>query len=221
METRSTKVVTVCNQKGGAGKSTITMQLAGTFGIRKKKILIIDADVQNTAIRWASNAEEDKPFPARVAGLAGAGSKVHVEVKKFIGEYDIIFIDCPPAVDSVVPQSALVISDLALVPMIPSPPDLWASVGIRELIERTESINETMKSRIVVNMLQQNTNVSRDIMEILQDFKIPVCETMLHLRTAYRQSSVFGSTVHSMNYANKAIKEVESLADEVEKIINC
>jgi hypothetical protein len=92
------------------------------------------ADPQGTATRWAASAEDEKPFPSAVIGLSAANEKVHREVKKFIGDYDCILIDCPPDADSPVPQSALLIADLALVPIIPSPLDLWAAVGIRQVI---------------------------------------------------------------------------------------
>ena len=84
--------------------------------------MVVDADPQGTATRWAASADDEAPFPASIVGLSAASSKVHREVKKFVNDYDMIVIDCPPAADSPVPQSALLVSDLALVPLIPSPP---------------------------------------------------------------------------------------------------
>src|SRR4051795_3748832 len=138
------KIISVVNQKGGSGKTTLSMQLAGALARRGHDVLIVDADPQGTATRWAASAEDEKPFPATVAGLAAAAGKVHREVKKYISRYDYIIIDCPPAVDSLAPQSALLIADLAVVPVIPSPPDLWASVGITKLIENARTVNEEL-----------------------------------------------------------------------------
>src|SRR5260363_310118 len=84
------------NQKGGCGKTTISMQLAGALGKDDCRVLVVDADPQGTATRWAANAEDDKPFPAAISGLGAAGGKVHREIKKYVGEYDYILIDCPP-----------------------------------------------------------------------------------------------------------------------------
>ena len=123
------KIIVVVNQKGGAGKTTVSMQLAGTLGRRGHKVLVIDADPQATATRWAASAAEGQAFPASLSGLSAAGGKVHREAQKYVEDYAFIVIDCPPAADSAVPQSALMIADLALVPVIPSPLDLWASVG--------------------------------------------------------------------------------------------
>jgi len=211
-----TKIITVANQKGGSGKTTLSMQLAGTLARRSRRVLVVDADIQGTATRWASSAvEDDKPFPASVAGLAAAGGKVHREVKKYMGDYDFIIVDCPPAVDSPVPQSALLIADLALIPIIPSPADIWAGRGIKQLIENVQDFNETLESRLVANMVQQ-TSLGKDAIEILAEFGLPLAKAQLGHRTAYRESAVYGGTVHNVgSKGKKAVEEIESLADEV------
>lgn len=214
------KIITVCNQKGGSGKTTLSMHLAGTLARRKNKVLVVDADPQGTATRWAASADDDKPFPASVVGLSAASEKVHREVKKFIENYDFIIIDCPPAADSPVPQSALLIADLALVPIIPSPLDLWASVGIRKVIENVGDINETLKARLVVNQCQPKTNLAKEALEVLPEFGIAVCKNYLRQRTAYRQSAVFGQTVQDFgSKASDAITEVEALTDEILSVL--
>ena len=215
------KIIAVVNQKGGAGKTTLSMQMAGTLGRWKKKVLVIDADPQATATRWAASASDEQPFLASVSGLSAAGDKVHREAKKFINDYEYIIIDCPPAADSPVPQSALLIADLALVPVIPSPLDLWASVGIGKVIESLQDINEELISRIVVNQCQPNTTLAREALEILPQYGIPLTETKLHQRTAYRQSAVYGGTVHDMgSKATSAIKEIDALTHEVLAILH-
>jgi len=216
----SAKVITVCNQKGGSGKTTVSMQLAGSLAHRGFKVLVVDADPQGTATRWAASAEDETPFPASVVGLSAASTKVHREVKKFVDDYDFIIIDCPPAADSPVPQSALLIADVALVPVIPSPLDLWASVGIRKVIEGVMSINETLQARLVVNQCQPHTNLAKEVMEVLPEFGIQPSKTQLHQRTVYRQSAVFGQTVHDFGKpAAPAIAEIQALTDEVLEIV--
>lgn len=214
------KIIAVCNQKGGSGKTTVSMQLAGTLARKKNKVLVVDADPQGTATRWAASADDENPFPASVIGLSAASEKVHREVKKFVGDYDYIVIDCPPAADSPVPQSALLIADLALVPIIPSPLDLWASVGIRKVIENVSDINETLTARLVVNQCQPKTNLAREVLEVLPEFGIPVCKNYLRQRTAYRQSAVFGQTVQDFgSKAKDAVQEIEALTKEILSIL--
>ena len=81
------KIITVANQKGGSGKTTVSMQLAGTLARRGYRVLVVDADPQATATRWAASASDEIPFPASVVGLSAANEKVHREVRKFIDDY--------------------------------------------------------------------------------------------------------------------------------------
>ena len=216
----SAKVIVVANQKGGSGKTTVSMQLGGNLARRNYKILVVDADKQATATRWAT-VDEEKTFPCTVIGLSAADSRVHREVQKFIDDYDYIIIDCPPSADSKIPRSALLIADLVLTPIIPSPLDLWSAVGIKEVIEDVRVTNENMITRLVINQCQPNLSLTKDIMEILNEFGIPVLQTKFGQRTVYRQSAVYGSIVHDFGTkAAQAIKEVDSLTDEVLSIFN-
>jgi chromosome partitioning protein len=210
------RIIAVVNHKGGVGKTTLVMQLAGAFARRGLKVLVVDADPQGTATRWAAAAPEGTPFPAAVVSLSAAEGKVHREVAAFADAYACILVDCPPAVDSHAPQSALLIADLALVPVIPSPLDLWAAVGIRQVIEHTRTVNSALQARLVLNALEPRTALAKDVLDLLPEFGIALVRTALHHRTAYRQAAVFGSTVHTLGRkATPAIAEVEALADEV------
>ena len=210
------KIIAVVNQKGGSGKTTLSMQLAGTLARRGHKVLVVDADPQGTATRWAASADDEKPFPASVVGLSAASNKVHREVKKFVPDYQYIIIDCPPAADSPVPQSALLVADLALVPVIPSPLDMWAAVGIREVIGNVGDINEELRSRLVINQLQPNTTLAKEALEVFPEFGIDLCQTYMHQRQVYRQSAVFGQTAHDFgSKAAAAVAELDALTDEV------
>jgi chromosome partitioning protein len=208
------KIVVVCNQKGGAGKTTVSMQLAGILAKRELKVLVIDADPQGTATRWAASASDEQPFPAPVVGLSPAGGKIHREIGKFVDDYDVIVVDCPPAADSHVPQSALLVADLAIVPLVPSPLDLWASVGIREVIARMSDVNEPLQARLLLNQAQPNQTLTKETVQILADFDIPQMHTSLRQRAVYRQCAVWGQTVLELDNA-PAKAEVEALGDEV------
>ncbi|HEY9654467.1 MAG TPA: ParA family partition ATPase [Crinalium sp.] len=216
----SAKIIAVANQKGGSGKTTVSMQLAGAIARRGNKVLVVDADPQGTATRWAASAEDEHPFPASVVGLSAASAKVHREVKKFIDDYNYIIIDCPPAADSPVPQSALLIADLVLVPLIPSPLDMWAAVGIRQVIANVSDLNEGLKSRLVLNQCQPNTTLTQETLEVLPEFGIDLANAQLRHRQVYRQSAVFGQTVHDFGgKASAAIEEMENLTNEVFELL--
>ena len=213
-------IITVFNQKGGAGKTTLSMQLAGTLARRSHKVLVVDSDPQGTATRWSASAPQDKAFPAAVNGLSAAGAMVHREVRKFVDDYRFIIIDCPPALESAVPESALLISDIALVPIKALPAELWASVAIRTLIERQQGINDSLQARLVICDLEERTRLARSIMERLEEFDIPLMKTRMHHRIAYPESMIMGCTVHDLGAAAKpAIEEMEALTDEVIQVL--
>ena len=214
------KIITVANQKGGAGKTTLAMQLAGTLALRGKRVLVVDGDKQGSATRWAANADDDSSFPAQVVNLAEAGKTIHREVKRFLKDFEIIIIDCPPSVESPIPQSALVVSDIALIPIIPSPNDFWATRGIKQLIEHAQAVNEGLQAFLVPNMCQMNTNLAQEILELLEDFGLPLFPVSLHLRTGYRESAGYGQTVHIFRSKQReAISEIERLTDRLEHIL--
>lgn len=145
---------------------------------------------------------------------------MHREVQKFANDYDYIVIDCPPSADSQVPQSALLITDVALVPVIPSPPDLWAAIGIGKTIEGAQTVNEELKTRLILNQLQPNTTLGREALEILPEFGIELSRHSLSFRQVYRQCAAFGQTVHNFgSKAKEAIDEIEALTDEVIALI--
>ena len=112
------------------------------------------------------------------------------------------------------------IADLALVPIIPSPLDMWASIGIKKGIEDASDMNENLKSRLVVNQCQPNTRLARDVLDLLPKFGIKMAKSQFHQRTVYRQSAVFGQTVHDFGAkASSAIDEVEMLVKEVLELL--
>jgi chromosome partitioning protein len=214
------RIITVFNQKGGCGKTTSSMHVAGTLGLRGFRSMLVDMDEQGTATRWASQAPEEAPFPASVIGLAPSGGAMHREVRKFVNDYDFIVIDCPPAVHSPAPSSALLISDLAIIPVVPSPPDLWAAVAAKTLAQHAQVQNETLQIRVLANMVQRRVSLAKQAIEILgddEDFKL--MNSMIGSRSAFRECQAMGCTVHGVSGAKDAAQEVDAMVDEVLNIL--
>jgi len=211
------KIISITNQKGGAGKSTTTMLLAGGVAKKHLRVFVADADKQRTATRWAKEAPDHLPFPANVYPMGDYDDTIHREIKKIIDDYDVILIDCPPAVESPIPQSALQVSDLAVIPMIPSPPDIWAAAGIENLIERASLTNPTLQARILINMAQDRTMLTRKVEDLLEAFGIPLLRHRLIQREVYRHTAGFGLTIYGMtgDSAHVAQREVTALTTEV------
>jgi chromosome partitioning protein len=211
------KIISLTNQKGGVGKSTTTMLLAGGFAKQHLRVFVADADKQRTATRWAKEAPEHAPFPANVYPMGDYDDTIHRELKKVIEDYDVILVDCPPAVESPIPQSALQVSDLALIPMIPSPPDIWAAAGIENLVKRASLTNPTLQARILVNMAQDRTMLTRKVEELLKAFGIPLLGHRFIQREVYRHTAGFGLTIYGMTgeTAQVAQREVTAVTTEV------
>lgn len=213
----SAKIIAVVNQKGGTGKSTLSMLLAGALAEAGHKVMVADADPQNTALRWALAGEG---FPVDVEDVSGDEGKLHKHLKKRRDDYDFIIIDSPPTATAPVTLSALKIANLALVPVIPSPPDLWASLHIRDAIYAATEKNVFLEARLVVNQAQPNTVLAREVLSMLPEFGIPLLAAQLRQRTAYRQCAALGTTVAALgSRAALAGQEIDALRREVEFIL--
>jgi chromosome partitioning protein len=212
------KIVVLANQKGGCGKTMLSMQLAGAWA-RDRRVLVVDADPQATATRWAAAASDDSPFPATVVGLAAAGGKLHREIGRLAQDYDFVVVDCPPAVESVAPQSALLVADMALMPVIPAPADYWATHSTQGLIEQVAAINEALRARLIPNMVP-HTNLGTEVLAALEEATIPCTDTRIGSRTIYREAQAFGTTVYAMGFrARAAIEEITILANEIDELL--
>jgi chromosome partitioning protein len=146
--------------------------------------------------------------------LANLDGKVNREVKKYLDDYEYIFIDCPPAIDNKFTASALLIANLAIVPVIPSPTDLWSAVGIQKLINSAMDFNESLKTKLLANMCQPNTSISREALELINEFEFSKFNTDIYQRTAYRQAAAFGGSVLDLDNA-KAKDEINKLKQEI------
>ncbi len=212
------KLIIVTNQKGGAGKTTAAVHLAGTAVRRGFKTLLIDADKQGTATKWVAQAEDGQAHKIRVMGLAMAEAKIAQEVKQYVEDYDIIIVDCPPSVDSPIPQVMLMIADLAIVPIVPKPGDLWASTDLLELAERAMTMNPDLKVRLLGSNVIANLAMSKHSLSSMASMRdgAPLFKTRLHQRTAYVEAMLTGDSVHYFGSSAKtAVNEIESLFDEV------
>jgi chromosome partitioning protein len=219
-------IISFINQKGGCGKSTLCMSIASAISRRHRpdgvqyKVLVASADPQGTVLRWSSAAPDDKPLPFPVINLNASGDKVHRELKKFVDNYDFILVDTPASV-STIPYSALLVSDLALMPLIPSPPDLWSSFETKPVIDNVREINEDLQVRLVINRCQSNLNVSKEILNIVDKLDMPVCHSKVSMLTAFGEAAGAGTSIYDCKYETRraAVLQIEDLVDEVFEIL--
>lgn len=212
---KDTKIIVISNVKGGCGKSTVALNLAGAMASRGLKTLLVDTDTQQTAQSVASAAGESTPFPTQVIGMSGHQGKIHNEIKKFFGQYDFILIDCPAGI-SPIPHSAMLVADLVLIPAVPSPHDLWACSGEKQLIENARIVNDTLKSLLVLSQVQKGHAITRDVTKVIQDpdFGLQCAVSTIRQATAYRVASASGTTVYGLKQTHEQQDDINRLLDE-------
>jgi chromosome partitioning protein len=215
------KIISVFNQKGGSGKTTISMHIAGDLGGRGYRVLVVDMDRQATATRWSSAAPEQAPFPAKVSNLWSARENMHKEVHKNLEDFDFIVIDLPPHLDqSAVGARALMISDVALMPIQPTIPDFWATEEAKALVRDAMVKNPDLKVRAVMSRVREGTNLTESVREILaEDEIIPLAESVFRERTAFAECGATGGTALSVAPRTKAAAEATALTNEVLQLL--
>lgn len=212
------KVVTVLSQKGGAGKSTLTMQLGGGLARSGRRVVVIDLDPQETALRWSHAAPATTPFPARVMQLDGAAEGLQTCLRQVGRDADVILLDCPPSIEHVMTLAALREADVALVPVVPSPADLWSTKAVERLILQVQASRKGLRAALVPNRVLR-TNLAWDVLEVMRDFSLPVLGAALSQRNAFAQSAVIGGTVYQLGRGGaEAAREVDKLVVEVLKL---
>lgn len=213
------KIIAVSNQKGGSSKTTVAMSIVGHLAERQHRALLVDADAQETAVAWARSAPDSRPFPATVIGMASYAGKMHREIQRQLENYQYLVIDCPPSVDAITSQSALLIADLVIVPVPPAPADLWAARGTKALIERIQVINPELKAVLLATKVQR-TSLSKAVLDELASFDVPLLRSRMAHRTAYQEAVLAGTTVAALGRdARMAAIEVSALVDEVLEIL--
>ena len=209
-------VIAVCNQKGGSGKTTVAINLAGAFAADGMAVHLLDMDPQGSALDWGSIQPALSP-PFEVTEMDR--SQLLRQARTLRREYEVIIIDCPAKfTDST--SAAIRVADFVLVPVQPSPFDVWASDAVTELVKtRQEATNGTPLAACVISRAISNTSLQRSIGSALEDYGLPVLRSGTTQRVAYATTAAEGKTVFE-GRATVARKEMESIRDEIKEMMH-
>lgn len=203
-------IISVLNQKGGVGKTTLSVNIAARLAADGARVLLLDADPQGSSLDWAAAREEESAFP--VLGLPRA--TLHKDIGKFTLDYDHIVIDGPPRVTDLA-RSAIMAADLVVIPVQPSPYDVWAAQEVVTLIHEARIYKENLKSVFAVNRKIVNTAIGRDVGEPLSTYETPVLEATVSQRVIFAEAAAVGKAVFELEPDSAASKEIRALVKEI------
>lgn len=163
--------ITVCNGKGGAGKTTLAVLLGTAFQKAGHRVGLIDRDPQGTATRWLSETSE--------IAIAAPG-----------GDHRLVLIDTPPQLDSPLLHQSLAESDCALLVSSPSPADLWTSQDTVAVIQK--HLPAGKPARILFNQVQSRTVLAKDLASLAQRIGLPPLQAHISRRQGFQHAALLG-----------------------------
>ena len=203
-------VIAIVNQKGGTGKTTLALNLAAGLS-RRAPTAVVDADPQRSISQWIALGGDENPL----AGATAIGTSPAETIARLKGSHRYIVVDCPPAVD---PATAILLREvnLVLIPVLPSPLDLWASVEMAALIRQARQRDPILQAYLVLNQVETRNALSRSMQEALAEFDLPVLQASLQRRAAYRSAAVEGTSVYGLGARGaRAVSDIEAIIEEI------
>lgn len=204
------RIVVVAQQKGGAGKTTLAAHLAAYFAGRGLRTAAADIDPQGSFTRWTElrfNARDGQGLGFGFAQLSGW--RLPTELDRMAREHDIVIVDSAPhaMTDS---RTAIRYAHLVLVPVQPSPMDLWATGPTLALARE-----ERRPAMLVINRMPPRSTLASDMVEKLNALDAGVCRVALGNRTAYASSLGAGLGVTEFEPGSTAARELAAAGDDV------
>jgi chromosome partitioning protein len=205
-------IITLANQKGGCGKSTVAMNLAlGTAALQYSTALI-DADVQKSCMETLQGHQKENLTTYE------SGEGVHRLAKSL--RDDFVFIDTPPHSNTIMYQ-AIAVADLVVIPLQPSPLDIRSA---RQTVAVCKAIQDKLGKRIkcyfLLNKINPRTTLGRQVAgHLAKMYRLPILQSRLQNRILYQQSLIYGKSVLEFGKNNKAAREISDLLVEVHQIV--
>jgi len=212
---RQARIFAIANVKGGVGKTTLATNLAAAAAAAGRRVLLIDTDPQGTAMMWAAVRGESELELQQVGVVQIATVAVRDQIGAMADDYDVIVTDCGGR-DSAVFRAALIASDEIIVPLTPSSYDVWVSQDTFSAIRELQVLRPEIRARILFNGVLPRTQVAREAIALVAEMDIPMLETRIGARVAWKKSAGEGLSVAEYEPGGSAAAELAALAVELE-----
>lgn len=207
-------IIMLCSQKGGSGKSTVAVNIAAFLASLKKDCILVDSDAQKTASTWALDREDNTNLP-KVHSIQKY-ENIRGTLLDLANRYEYVVVDSPGR-DCREMRTGITASDLLLVPLKCSQPDLDTLPTMRQILEEARDFNEKVEVKTLLTMVSTNPTVTEkeEATRYLKNYpEFPLMQSIIHERKVYRDCMSQGKGVHEMQN-KKATDEVKRLIKEI------
>ena len=209
-------IVALLNQKGGVGKTTLATHIAGELAMCGQHVVLLDADPQGSSLDWTQRRSQ-QGLPRLFGAVGLARETLHQEAPELARRADHVVIDGPPRIAALA-RSALLAAEHVLIPVQPSPYDLWASAEMVALIREAQVFRPALRAAFVINRRVSTTVIGREARQALADQPLPALPVLgseVHQRIVFADSVAAGRLARETAPDSAAAREITALVDEL------
>lgn len=208
------RMIALASLKGGCGKTTLALNLAAGLA-RHEDVGLVDADPQGAVRHWADWSSDRSGEVSQLRVIAADGDPMAALSRAFRRHRRVV-VDCPPSLDRAITGRILERADIVLIPVLPSPLDLWAGAATAEAVRRARERNPGLRASLLLNQVEPASALSRAMVRALDSLELPTLSSMVRRRAAYRMAAVEGVSVYQLGTRGReAAREIDRVIEEI------